>query len=597
MIRLCAVLCIAGTLAPAADNAQSALEAAQAALAGGDYARAVEQAEQAASAFHSRHDLSGEKLAADAAGSAYLYRGDYDLALERYRTALQIDRQQHDTGGEITRLANIGSVYFYRGRYSEALAEYQQALRRGGGQLVFTNLATLYQQLGENQKALDYYQQALALGPSADLLSNAGTLYRRLGEPAKALESYRTARALYAKEHRNSSEVRTLEAIGVTQAMDLHDLNAAVASFSDAVKLAPPHDEALAHLFRGEALYRMHRPDAAADDFRAAGDTWLALYRLGDLTKALAVRDTPLRPGFFPARRNLYDDAISRILHAGNPDPQRLFELFERAHDSPADPPPLQAVQARLAPGSMLVEYWSGDGQNTALWATKERAGIGTDFPLAGISQLLIVPDGAPETSMARYATSYLPYASFLLRDEPWRSPLMPWRTRRLAVTTKYDLYNNSDAPIVAFHSPATSDPEDPDRSHIVLSPTDSLYRGEIQSLPLARTDLVVLPTADTAQVFSRAFLAAGARSSLTTLWPVPVAQTAGFLRRFYAELSSGKNKAEALRAARRASGPAGAAFILTGDGQLPTRPVLSWWWVVAAGFLASSVIFATLRR
>ena len=271
MIRLCAILCIACTLAPAADDAQSTLVAAQAALAAGDYARAVEQAEQAASAFHARRDLSGEKLALDAAGSAHLYRGDYDLAMERYQTALQIDRQQHDTGGEITRLANIGSVYFYRGQYSEALAQYQQALQLGGGQLVFTNLATLYEQLGENQKALAYYQQALALGPAAGLFSNAGTLYRRLGDPAKAIDSYRSAQALYAKEHRTNSEVRTLEEIGVTRAVDLHDLSGAIATFSEAVKLAPPSDAALAHLFRGEVLYRMHRSEAARGRFPRGG--------------------------------------------------------------------------------------------------------------------------------------------------------------------------------------------------------------------------------------------------------------------------------------------------------------------------------------
>ncbi len=596
MLRPCAILCIAAALAPAADNGQLALEAARAALDAGDYGHAVERAEQAASALHSRHDLSGEKLARNTAGSAYLYLGEYDLALERYRTALQIDRQQHDTGGEITRLANIGSVYFYRGRYSEALAQYHQALDLGGGQLVFTNLATLYEQLGENQKALAYYQQALALGPSADLLSNAGTLYRRLGDPAKALESYRTARALYANERRSNQEVRTLEDIGVTLAMDLHDPNGALASFTEALNLATPRDAPLAHLFRGEALYRMNRPEAADSDYRAAGDLWLALYRLGDLTKALAAPDTPMPSGFFPARRELYDTAIAHILQSGNPDPRQLFELLERAHHSPADPPSLEAVQTRLASGSLLIEYCKSAGRNTALWATRDRAGIGMDFPLAGVTHLLIVPDGPPETSMDPYAVSYLPYASFLLRDEPWRTPLMPWRTRRLTVTAKRDL-SNSEAPIIAFTGPAVADPEDPDRSHIVLSPADSLYRGEIESLPLSKTDLAVLPAADAAQVFSRAFLAAGARSTLTTLWPVPAPQTAQFMGRFYAELSAGKNKADALRAARLASGAACAAFILTGDGQLPTRPVLSWWWVVAAGFLASSVIFVILRR
>ncbi len=364
MNRVCAILCLAGVFSWASDDAQSALNAAQTSLAAGDYAHALEQAEQAAGLFRSRHDPTGEKLALDIAGSAYLYRGDYDLALERYQTALQIDRRQQDASGEITRLCNIGSVYFFRGRYSEALAQYVQALKRvsetgASGQLVFTNLATLYQQLGDNQKALDYYQQALLLGPNGDLLTNAGSLYRRVGNVAKSLESYHAAQTFYAQEHRAGAEVHVLEEIGVLQGTDLHDLNGAVASFTQALTLAPARDQAIAHLFRGEALYRMGRQDAAAEGFRAAGDNWLALYRLGDIARAVSIRDTPLPPGFFPAKRDLYAAAIRQLLHAGNPDPQRIFALLERVHDSPVEAPPLSAIQARLC---SRARCWSNTG-------------------------------------------------------------------------------------------------------------------------------------------------------------------------------------------------------------------------------------------
>ncbi len=586
---------MAGALAWPADTAKSALDAAQAALAGGDYARAIEQAEQAAATYHSQHDLPNEGIAANVAGSAYLHRGDYELALQRYQTALQLDRQLHDAAGEITRLTNIGSVYFFRGRYLEALEEYLQALQRGGGQLVFTNLATLYEQLGENQKALDYYQQALALGPSGELLTSLGNLYRHMGEAAKALESYRAAEGLYAQEHKTP----LLEDIGRLQAMDLHDPNAALASFDQAVKLAKPRDTVLAHLFRGEALYRMKRGDAAADDFRAAGENWMALYRLGRIAEAVAAiestRDAPPKSDFLPGKREVYDAAIALQLQAGTPDPKQLFGLLERAHESPADPPPLQAVQARLAAGSMLIEYWKAG--RAALWVTRDRAGIGTDFPLAGITELLVVLDGEMQSPFAgRYAISYLPYASFLVRDEPWRTPLMPWRQRRLAVTTKRDLYS-SEAPLIIFNTRAVADANEPNRSHIVLSPTESLFRGEIQSLPLARTDLVVLPAADPAQVLSRAFLAAGARSTLTTRWTVPENRAAMFLRVFYNALSDGRSKAQALQVAKAADPEAGAAFILTGDGQQPTRPVLSWIWVIGPAIGAAGVIILLRRR
>jgi tetratricopeptide (TPR) repeat protein len=690
-------------LASAADSAKSpaisSLEAAQAALDAGDYSRAIQQAETAAADFQSAKDPAHEALARNVAGSAYLHRGEYDLALGRYRRALTLDRQQHDAQGEITRLSNIGSVYFFRGRYLEALTEYEKALQRaqeanGQRQLVFTNLAMLYEQLGQDRKALDYYQQALALGPSlttserGQLLSSTGTLYRRMGDPAKALESYRAAQDIYAKEHISGAEIRVLEEIGITQAVHLHDLNAALASFTQALQLAnatgTPREIAGAHLYRGEALYRMNSWAASADEFRQAltgTEQWTALYGLGRVQrqqgrtaeaaqtfgKAIGIiegvrggaADLAGKSVFLPRKRDVYDAAIALEL-TGKPEPAHLFTRIEQARA--ADPGTLPAVQAKLATGSLLLEYWIGEGKLAVLWANSKDAGLVTrdwtegntaaalsttllqGVPLdSSAKQLIIVPDG-PLVSIPfetlgspllveRFPISYLPNAALLLREQEWRTPLLPWRSQLAAfgdpteltaiarsLPGRVTIHAGADSrksylfdhtiegvPLLHFATHAVADANDANRSHILFS-SGYLFRGEIQDLPLSQTDLVTLSASEGegVQSLSTAFLAAGARSTVTTLWKVPDEATADFMGRFYSHLAKGESKAAALRNVKLNFLHSGttladpkywAAFVLSGTGQAPIRPVLSWLWLLVPAGVAAAAMMLKNRR
>jgi len=92
---------------------------------------------------------------------------------------------------------------------------------------------------------------------------------------------------------------------------------------------------------------------------------------------------------------------------------------------------------------------------------------------------------------------------------------------------------------------------------------------------------------------FSRAFLGAGARSTVTTLWQVADEPTAEFMKQFYFFLSKGQSKAASLRQAKLkfvhsnsklAEPRYWAAFVLYGDGRTPIPPVFSW-----AGILLSA--------
>ena len=88
-------------------------------------------------------------------------------------------------------------------------------------------------------------------------------------------------------------------------------------------------------------------------------------------------------------------------------------------------------------------------------------------------------------------------------------------------------------------------------------------------------------------QAFSRALLAAGSRSVVTTLWRVPDQPTAEFMKQFYFFLlKQHKPKAEALRLAKLEflhSGTAlnhpryWAAFVLNGDGVEPVPRFIFW--------------------
>ncbi|MBJ6761208.1 CHAT domain-containing protein [Myxococcaceae bacterium JPH2] len=168
----------------------------------------------------------------------------------------------------------------------------------------------------------------------------------------------------------------------------------------------------------------------------------------------------------------------------------------------------------------------------------------------------------------------------------------------------------------VAAH--AAVDPEDPERSALVLAPggpdeDGMLQPREIVSLGLSDA-LVVLSSCRSASgaalpgegVFSlaRAFFEAGARAVVASLWPLRDDETASLMRSFHAHLASGQSAAAALRAAQLDAQEAGlpaaawAGVVVLGDGAwaaVTPRAArgwagLEWAWVVGVLVLASAL-------
>ncbi|MFQ5700990.1 MAG: CHAT domain-containing protein [Acidobacteriota bacterium] len=166
----------------------------------------------------------------------------------------------------------------------------------------------------------------------------------------------------------------------------------------------------------------------------------------------------------------------------------------------------------------------------------------------------------------------------------------------------------------------------DPMGSALVLAPGgDHFQDGFLQAREIARldldADLVVLSACRSArgallpgegvQGLAQAFLHAGARSVIGTLWNVDDRETAAFVEEFYYRLAAGDGKAEALRnakLARRAALPAAgplhwAAFVLLGEPfrrlPLAAAPVAGWgWrWALAGAVAALAAVVGASRR
>ena len=179
-----------------------------------------------------------------------------------------------------------------------------------------------------------------------------------------------------------------------------------------------------------------------------------------------------------------------------------------------------------------------------------------------------------------------------------------------------YLLEPKERAPLLHLATHAIADATAMEQSRLLFSSAagphssaDYLFLKEAYELPLAGVELAVLSACDTergeivrgegVQSFSRAFLAAGARSTVTTLWRVADRPTDDFMTSFYHHLQQGLPRDDALRRAklrmlnsgtRLADAHYWAAFVLTGDGLRPVPRAVSWT-MLAFATLAAALI------
>lgn len=180
----------------------------------------------------------------------------------------------------------------------------------------------------------------------------------------------------------------------------------------------------------------------------------------------------------------------------------------------------------------------------------------------------------------------------------------------------------HSGAALLHVSTHAVADMDDPERSRLLFSPDEPgqpnnyLFLKELYDLDLRGTSLATLSACDTErgrlvpgegiQAFSRALLAAGSRSALTTLWRVPDEPTSQFMQHFYFYLlKKHQSKAEALRLTKLEFLHSGtelshprywAAFVLNGDGAEPVPRFIPWQALAIPVPIIALTVFIYLR-
>jgi len=187
---------------------------------------------------------------------------------------------------------------------------------------------------------------------------------------------------------------------------------------------------------------------------------------------------------------------------------------------------------------------------------------------------------------------------------------------------TRFFQSARSGAPLLHVSTHAIADMDNPERSRLLFSPdqpgqpNNFLFLKELYDLDLRGVSLATLSACDTErgrlipgegiQAFSRALLAAGSRSALTTLWRVPDQPTAEFMKQFYFFLlKEHKTKAEALRLTKLEFLRSGtelahprfwAAFILNGEGTEPVPRFIPWAALVSPLLAVAAVLLVLIQ-
>ncbi len=120
-----------------------------------------------------------------------------------------------------------------------------------------------------------------------------------------------------------------------------------------------------------------------------------------------------------------------------------------------------------------------------------------------------------------------------------------------------------ADVNVLHFACHGVAVVEDPMRSALLLADEDELHLAQLAATPMDGVDLAVLSACQTAVSditlpgealnLSVGILAAGARTVVGSLWPLPDAATAALMEIFYARIADGRTPADALRDAQLA--------------------------------------------
>lgn len=513
-------------------------------------------------------------------GTLFRRLGDPYRAMELYQQAEILFQQDHDSDGELGTIKNRGIVQALDlGRPKEATVVFGSALR----------LALSTSNRREVLQAQLYRAEA----------------FRLLGQPSESRADAERALQLATELKSPEDEWRALFVLGQLSSLS------SLSFYQRAI-----------HVIEGERE-RLEFPSLRREFLagkREVYDATIAKMLDGPVSELFAVMESSRSRGAQDSLPTVSLNAVQQSL-------DRSTGLLE-------------TWSSRQGSAAIFIT-----GDRAAVLRGGATADLVRALPLetSRIDKLFVVVDGTfrppfepvtlPDGRMLiqKVAVSYLPTAAYLLLQRPIRKWRFPWEASVLGLAVpeggpglpalahaeeevrfaaaslggrsrveigdgaRGSLLQFPQFPVIHLAAHAVASSTGAEHSRLILG-DGSTYLRALSNWNLNTVDLITLSACDTengrqmegegVENFSRVLLAAGAGSTITTLWPVSDEATAHFMKQFYFRLARSRSKAQALQEAKlrfiQSRGGLSdphywAGYIISGDGfSLPPR-FLSW--------------------
>ena len=553
-------------------------------------------------------DKHGEGGAYGNLGNAYRILGDFKIAIECHNLHLKIAKEVGDKRGEGNAYGNLSTVYESLGDFKKAIEYHSLHLKiakevgdkRGEGN-AYGNLGNMYRTLGYFIKANNYYQLMLKIAKEvgdksleAKAYYSVGCVFESLGRLPKAVVYYQASINLY-------NSLRVL--LKSKDEWKVHFRNQYQMAYTDLCRVLVEQgniDQALlaAEQGRAQALTDLMESSFCGGASQHRGDEDLAVYEnvpsntvfqavdkanvnLWVLSegKQVQLRQSKLN-GSVSEKKEASQSLEAFVLGAcRNPSLDALSTLYDIVMKPVAD----------LVQGDELVIIPDGPLWLAPYAALKD----GNSNYLCESFRIRLAPSLTSLRLLAHCPDDYHKSSGALLVGDPWVSEVTNSEGEKLLVqlpyakeevemigkilnitpitgrqATKHEVLQRLSS-VSLVHFAAHGCPETgeialtPDPDRISTVPTEEDYILTIRDVlnVQIRAKLVVLSCshsgwgeimAEGVVGIARAFMGAGARSVLVSLWEIDDEATIEFMKSFYHYLAEGKPASESLNLAMK---------------------------------------------
>jgi CHAT domain-containing protein/Tfp pilus assembly protein PilF len=578
-------------------------------VARGELPKALKLREQALLATRQGKDVSGEAFTLLNLGATHLALGSLDKASEAFQQSLTIAEKLGSESLEASCLASLGAISENCRQWDEALDYYERALSIRERVRSATTLPEIRTRLGEVDATPVVY-------------GRVALLQLRRSRPERAFETTERARARVFLDQLAGADRGGRRGIDATIAARELEVRRQVDALDRAYReeLSRPElmqdaevlQDLASRLQTAQQAYDEVLTEVALADPEYARLVTAKTSRLEEIQRELGV-DTTLISYYFTRLDTIAFVVSGESLRAVVLDTthEQVAELVTafRAFTSEADAAAslqrlyamlfqpieehVQTVSVAIVPHGVLNDLpfaaLMKDGESYLL----DRRAV---FTVPSASALVLLRQRPAErrgTTLAMAVSDAAGFAHLRHAETEARAVAAKRGTKALLNAAANEKALRAQAPNlnvlhIAAHGNLNADV--PSLSRLMLAPDaendGALTASEVSDLDLRNTSLAVLSgcetqagkrsSGDDVVALNRAFLYAGARSVVASLWSVDDDSTAALMTAFYAALDEGPSKAVALQKAQletRKKYPHPyywAAFVISGDGARP---------------------------